>query len=246
MGSIPVRVTRFQMLGSIGFRAFFVLRGSMQRKDTVRRVFFGLGTHRAGTERPIRLYKKHRAGTKRFQNRCPIRLLQLSAAGGVQSCRDTACRVRQFSQQRERKLASPERGDSPRGGEMPEGQRGPLSTRWAAKPLGGVLLQNRSIRTPPSLRDTSPFRGGMSFQTFCRDTACRVRCFCCKEKIVENVPPERFQNQETAAGTQGGAVLFAPPSKSFAFLTHLLRVPRSMGTGSFAVCGRRLRRLLAS
>ena len=44
---------------------------------------------------------------------------------------------------------------------MPEGQRGPLSTRWAAKPLGGVLLQNRSIRTPPSLRDTSPFRGGI-------------------------------------------------------------------------------------
>ena len=43
----------------------------MRRKDTVRRVFFGLGTHRAGTERPVRLYKKHRAGTERFQNRCP-------------------------------------------------------------------------------------------------------------------------------------------------------------------------------
>ena len=28
-------------------------------------------------------HKKHRAGTKRFQNRCPIRLLQLSAAGEV-------------------------------------------------------------------------------------------------------------------------------------------------------------------
>ena len=35
----------------------------------MRRVFFGLGTHRAGTER--------------FQNCCPIRLLQLSAAGEV-------------------------------------------------------------------------------------------------------------------------------------------------------------------
>ena len=34
---------------------------------------------------------------------------------------------------------------------------------------------------------------------------------------VENVPPEHFQNQETANGTQGGAVLFAPPSKSCRF-----------------------------
>lgn len=28
-------------------------------------------------------HKKHRAKTKRFQNRCPIRLLQLSTAGEV-------------------------------------------------------------------------------------------------------------------------------------------------------------------
>ena len=51
----------------------------------------------------------------------PKRLIQLSAAGEVffSYCRDRLCRVRQFSQQRERKLASPERGDSPRGGEMP-------------------------------------------------------------------------------------------------------------------------------
>ena len=31
------------------------------------------------------------------------------------------------------------------------------------------------------------------------------------------------------------------PRKAVAFLTHLLRVPRSMGTGNFAVCGQRLR-----
>ena len=31
------------------------------------------------------------------------------------------------------------------------------------------------------------------------------------------------------------------PRKAIAFLTHLLRVPRSMGTRDFAVCGRRLR-----
>ena len=79
-------------------------------------------------------------------------------------------------------IASPERGDSPRGGEMPEGQRGPLSTRWAAKPLGGVGFVTKSRlktkknavleplsqcyalpalteRSPLSLRDISPFYG---------------------------------------------------------------------------------------
>ena len=38
-----------------------------------------------------------------------------------------------------------------------------------------------------------------------------------KGKPVGNVPPERVQNQGTASGTQGGAVLFAPPSKSCRF-----------------------------
>ena len=36
-------------------------------------------------------------------------------------------------------------------------------------------------------------------------------------KSVENIPPECFQNYGTASGTQGGAVLFAPPSKSCRF-----------------------------
>ena len=35
--------------------------------------------------------------------------------------------------------------------------------------------------------------------------------------LVGNIPLECFQNQETASGTQGGAVLFAPPSKSCRF-----------------------------
>ena len=47
-------------------------------------------------------HKTHRAETKRFQNCCPIRLIQLSAVGEVFCalwlCRDTACRVRQFQQ----------------------------------------------------------------------------------------------------------------------------------------------------
>ena len=35
--------------------------------------------------------------------------------------------------------------------------------------------------------------------------------------LVGNIPLECFQNQETASGTQGGAVLFAPSSKSCRF-----------------------------
>ena len=37
------------------------------------------------------------------------------------------------------------------------------------------------------------------------------------ENPVGNVPPERFQNIGSVSGTQGGAVLFAPPSKSCRF-----------------------------
>ena len=37
--------------------------------------------------------------------------------------------------------ASSERGDSPRGGEMPVGQRGPLSTRGTSGAGGGVPMQ---------------------------------------------------------------------------------------------------------
>ena len=65
----------------------------------------------------------------------------------------------------------------------------------------------------------------------CRDRLCRVRCFCCKEKIVANVPPERFQNQRTASGTQGGAVLFAPPSKSYRFSHPPAPCAKSMAQG---------------
>ena len=41
------------------------------------------------------------------------------------------------------------------------------------------------------------------FCSLCRDRLCRVRCFYSKKNSVENVPPERFQNQNTASGTQG-------------------------------------------
>ena len=42
---------------------------------------------------------------------------------------------------REPKISLPFRGDSPRGGEMPAGQRGPLSTRGTAVGGGGILLK---------------------------------------------------------------------------------------------------------
>ena len=52
-----------------------------------------------------------------------------------------------------------------------------------------------------------------------------------KENPVENVPPERFQNHITANGKQGGAVLFAPPSKSCRFSHPPSPCARSMAQG---------------
>ena len=52
-------------------------------------------------------------------------------------------------------LASLEKGDSPRGGEMPAGQRGPLSTRGTSEAGGGVLwnllLVVKDLRDNPSV-----------------------------------------------------------------------------------------------
>ena len=70
---------------------------------------------------------------------------------------------------------------------------------------------------------------------------CRVHQFCIKTYPVGNVPPERFQNQGTASGTQGGAVLFAPPSKSYRFSHPPSPCAQKHGHGDFAVCGQRLR-----
>ena len=60
----------------------------------------------------------------------------------------------------------PFRGDSPRGGEMPAGQRGPLSTRGTSEVGGGVLckifcLMCEVSRKNPSVTcgASSPFRG---------------------------------------------------------------------------------------
>ena len=52
-----------------------------------------------------------------------------------------------------------------------------------------------------------------------------------KGNSVENVPPERFQNQSITNGTQGGAVLFAPPSKSCRFSHPPSPCAKSMAQG---------------
>ena len=49
---------------------------------------------------------------------------------------------RKMGEHDNRKTASLEKGDSPRGGEMPAGQRGPLSTRGTSEAGGGVHLQS--------------------------------------------------------------------------------------------------------
>ena len=74
---------------------------------------------------------------------------------------------------------------------------------------------------------------GEVFRALCRDTACRVRCFCSKENPVENIPPECFQNQGVTSGTQGGAVLFAPPSKSCRFSHPPAPCAQKHGHGEF-------------
>ena len=173
------------MLGSISFRAFFRFAGFDAEKGHGAPCPFFVW-ERIGQEQNALSGCTKSIVQEQNDSRtvAPKRLIQLSAAGEVffSYCRDRLCRVRQFSQQRERKLAF-------------------------------------------------PFREGMSFQTLCRDTACRVRCFCCKEKIVANVPPERLQNHSAAAGTQGGAVLFAPPSKSCRFSHPPAPCAKSMAQG---------------
>ena len=52
--------------------------------------------------------------------------------------------------------ASLEKGDSPRGGDMPAGQRGPLSTRGTSEAGGGILMKFflgvKELRDNPSVK----------------------------------------------------------------------------------------------
>ena len=73
------------------------------------------------------------------------------------------------------------------------------------------------------------------------DTACRVRCFYSKKNSVENVPPERFQNQNTASGTQGRSGLVRSALEKLSLFSPTFPVRQKYGAGNFAVCGQRLR-----
>ena len=84
------------------------------------------------------------------------------------------------------------------------------------------------LRTPRQLRSAGAAFSGTVFQNLFVSaryfllsafvgTRRAVSDSFSKGKSVGNVPPERFQNHDTANGTQGGAVLFAPPSKSCRF-----------------------------
>ncbi len=86
-------------------------------------------------------------------------------------------------------------------------------------------------RTPPSLRDTSPFRGGMSSQTICRDTACRVRRFMSRYIPLKTFHRNVSKIKELQTAHKGGAVLFAPPSKSYRFSHPPSPCAKSMAQG---------------
>ena len=86
-----------------------------------------------------------------------------------------------------------------------------------------------------------PSKSDKRFCSHCRDRLCRVRRFISKyiplKTFHRNV--SKIKKQQPAHRAERSCSL--RPRKAVAFLTHLLRVPRSMGTGNFAVCGRRLR-----
>ena len=74
-------------------------------------------------------------------------------------------------------------------------------------------------------------------------------CVCCGEPLFRrtkhHIPLQTFRRNVCkiivlqAGHRRSGLVRSA--SKAVAFLTHLLRAPKSKGAGSFAVCGQRLR-----
>ena len=68
----------------------------------------------------------------------------------------------------------------------------------------------------------------------------------CPQVPASEIPLETFHRNVSKikaqqAGHRAERSCSLRPRKAIAFLTHLLRVPRSMGTRDFAVCGRRLR-----
>ena len=62
-----------------------------------------------------------------------------------------------------------------------------------------------------------------------------------KGKPVENVPPERFQNQGVTSGTQGRSGLVRSALEKLSLFSPTFSARQEHGAGSFAVCGQRLR-----
>ena len=58
---------------------------------------------------------------------------------------------------------------------------------------------------------------------------------------VENIPPECFQNQNTASGTQGRSGLVRSALEKLSLFSPTFPVRQKYGAGNFAVCGQRLR-----
>ena len=105
-----------------------------------------------------------------------------------------------------------------------------------------------NIRGDPSVSAAHcqfPFQGSLKISLLYDielvDTACRVRCFYSKKNSVENVPPERFQNQNTASGTQGRSGLVRSALEKLSLFSPTFPVRQKYGAGNFAVCGQRLR-----
>ncbi len=93
-------------------------------------------------------------------------------------------------------------------------------------------------RTPPSgFAAHLPFQGRHELGTDCAVSGVFV---------ARKIPLETFHRNVSKvavlqAGHRAERSCSLRPRKAIAFLTHLLRVPGSMGTEHFAVCGRRLR-----
>ena len=62
-----------------------------------------------------------------------------------------------------------------------------------------------------------------------------------KGKPVENVPPERFQNQGVTSGTQGRSGLVRSFLEKLSLFSPTFSARQEHGAGDFAVCGQRLR-----
>ena len=88
---------------------------------------------------------------------------------------------------------------------------------------------------------TAVINGTNWLLALCRDTACRVRQFQQREIPLKTFHRNVFKISVRQTAHRAERSCSLRPRKAVAFLTHFLRVPRSMGTGNFAVCGQRLR-----